>query len=73
MLRDLREKQGLSQQEMANLLGIERSRLSEIERGRPSKWLLSAIRLNRFLEQAGYTLDDLILFLPDPEEPETQT
>jgi hypothetical protein len=31
-------------------------------------WLVKAIALNRLLEKAGYTLNDLILSLPDPPE-----
>ena len=68
MLKEVRERQGLSQQELARRIGIERARYSDLERGKISKWLIAAIRLNKFLAEAGYSLDDLILYLPDPED-----
>jgi len=66
MLKEVRERQGLSQQELAKRIGIERARYSDLERGKISKWLIAAIRLNEFLAEAGYSLDDLMLYLPSP-------
>jgi transcriptional regulator with XRE-family HTH domain len=68
MLKELRESQGLSQDKVSASIGIERARYSEIERGNPAKWLVNAIRLERYLKKFGYTLEDLILSLPDPDE-----
>ena len=67
MLRELRDSQGLSQEKVSELIGIERARYSEIERGHQAKWLINAIRLERYLRNFGYTLEDLLLFGPDPD------
>lgn len=68
-LKEIREKLNLTQDEMAEILGTKRARVSYMERGvEVPDWLKKAISLNRLLESAGYTFNDLILSLPDPEE-----
>lgn len=68
-LKEVRKKLNLTQDEMAAILGTERARVSKIERGLyVPDWLGRAITLHRLLEKAGYTLNDLILSLPDPPE-----
>lgn len=65
--KEVRKKLDLTQDEMAELLGTKRPNISNIERGvEIPDWLTKAITLHRLLERTGYTLDDLLLSLPDP-------
>lgn len=69
-IKDVRQKMGLTQAEFAELFRTDRSELSRIESGRVPEWLLKAIYLNHLLEKAGYSFKDLILALPDPQDPQ---
>jgi|688.fasta_scaffold1832928_2 transcriptional regulator with XRE-family HTH domain len=67
--REVRKKLKLTQDEVAVALGTKAPNISDLERGvEIPDWLVKAIALNRLLEKAGYTLNDLILSLPDPPE-----
>jgi DNA-binding XRE family transcriptional regulator len=62
LLRDVRNELKLTQIQLANYLGIEQASLSKLENGKKiPDWLLKAIRLNKILKDAGYTLDDIKL------------
>jgi DNA-binding XRE family transcriptional regulator len=68
-LKQLREKLDLTQDQVAEVLGTKRHRVSKMERGvEIPDWLFKAIALNRLLEKAGLSFNDLLLSLPDPED-----
>lgn len=68
-LKEVRKQLNLTQDEVAEILGTKRSRVSSLERGvEIPDWYVKAIALNRLVEKAGYTLNDLILSLPDPPD-----
>jgi transcriptional regulator with XRE-family HTH domain len=56
-LRALREKQNISQEELAQAIGVRQSTISEIERGNRTPSLPVA---NRLAEKLGVSLDALI-------------
>lgn len=65
--KEVRTKLKLSQESVAERLGTDQANISKLERGiEIPDWLVKAIQLHRLLDQAGYSLDDLILALPDP-------
>ena len=65
--KELRTKLKLTQETVAERLGTDQANISKLERGiEVPDWLVKAIQLHRLLTQAGYSLDDLILSLPDP-------
>jgi DNA-binding XRE family transcriptional regulator len=58
----IRERLSITQEELADRLGIAREELSRLENGKASgKWIQKAIKLHRTLKEAGLTLDDLAL------------
>lgn len=68
-IKEVRDKLNLTQGDLAKLLKTKQQNVSAMERGaRVPEWLEKAITLHRLLSKAGYTLDDLILSLPDPED-----
>ena len=64
LLREAREKHGLSQQELAQQVGITQGHLSEIERGEaePRSNLVAA-----FCQTLGLSADDLLGTRPNPK------
>lgn len=68
-LKEVRKKLKLTQDDVAAILDTKRARVSNIERGvEIPDWLKKAIALNKLLESAGYTFNDLLLALPDPDD-----
>ena len=69
VLREARKTLKMTQEDLANKLGSYRTDISKLERGQKiPDWLIKAIALDRLLKKAGYTFEDLLLFLPDPED-----
>jgi DNA-binding XRE family transcriptional regulator len=68
-IKQLREELGLSQEKLAQALGVRRATISDYERGKQyPKGLEMGLRLGILLGRAGRNLDDLILALPDPDD-----
>lgn len=68
-LKEVRKKLNITQEQLAKRLGTHRPNISDIERGvEIPDWMIKALVLHRLLRQAGYTLDDLLLSLPDPDD-----
>ena len=69
VLKEARINLGLSQSDVAKMLDSERAAISKLENGKKiPDWLMKSIVLARLLERAGYTFNDLLLSLPDPDE-----
>lgn len=67
LLRDIRKELNLTQQQLADILGIARTNLSSLENGKEiPEWFLKAIKLNQLAEQAGYSLKDVYV-LPNKD------
>ncbi|BFM40737.1 helix-turn-helix transcriptional regulator [Synechocystis sp. LKSZ1] len=68
-LKQVRKKLNITQDQLAERLGTKRPNISNIERGvEIPDWLMKALTLHSVLRQAGYSFDDLLLSLPDPED-----
>lgn len=62
LLKEVRRKKGLTQSQLAEYLGIERARLSNLENGKAvPDWLIKALKLNSLLQEEGYSLADLVV------------
>jgi DNA-binding XRE family transcriptional regulator len=69
VLKEARKALKMNQQELAEMIGSHQTDISKLENGKKiPDWLLKSITLGRLLEKAGYSLNDLILSLPDPDE-----
>ncbi|BFM38915.1 hypothetical protein OLK001_08410 [Synechocystis sp. LKSZ1] len=69
VIKELRKELGLSQAELGSLLGSDQTDISRLERGQKiPDWLMKAVTLNRLLQKAQLSFDDLLLSLPDPED-----
>ena len=67
VIKTIRTKLNLSQQEMAALLGTERGWLSKVERGLETPdWLTKFAVLLRLLNEAGLTWEDVVMEFPEP-------
>ena len=67
VLKEARKNLGLSQADVAKMLDSEQAAISKLENGKKiPDWLMKSIILARLLESAGYTFNDLLLSLPDP-------
>lgn len=66
VLKEARKALGLTQAELAQKIGSKQPDISNLERGKAiPDWLLKSIALSRLLKSVGYSMDDLILCLPD--------
>jgi transcriptional regulator with XRE-family HTH domain len=66
MIKALRKKLDLSQQEIAFLLDSERAEISKVERGLTTpNWLVKFVTLSRLLAEAGMTWEDVIMEFPE--------
>lgn len=71
VLKEVRRVLGISQTKLAEMLNSDQADISKLENGRKiPDWLIKSITLSRLLEEAGYTMNDLILSLPDPTDEE---
>jgi putative transcriptional regulator len=70
-LKEWREKAGLTQEQLADALGVRQSQISMIENGKAFTSLQRLIKIRDILNEAGAdcTLDDLAEMVP----PETET
>jgi len=68
-LKELRERQGLTQAQLAALAGLEQSHISLIENGRRPK--VAAVVVARLAQALGVSVDTL-LEIPDSREPTLQ-
>jgi len=70
-LKEWREKAGLTQEELANALGVRQSQISKIENGKVYVSVQRLITIRDILNEAGAdcTLDDLAEMVP----PEIET
>lgn len=69
VLREARKTLNMTQAELASIVGSDHTDISRLERGKKiPDWLMKAIALDRLLKRAGYTFEDLLLSLPDPED-----
>lgn len=57
-LTDLREAKGLSQQKLADLMGVEQATVSKVEKG---KWAISIDMLTLFCFHLEYPLDKIFI------------
>ena len=66
--REFRDRLGVSQGQLATLLGTHRSEINRLENGRRlPDWMEKAIRLTVVAKKAGISVEDLILSFPDPD------
>jgi transcriptional regulator with XRE-family HTH domain len=66
VIKRIRDKIGLSQEQLAAQLETSRGRLSNIERGLETPdWLVKFAVLSKLLHEAGFSWEDVIMELPD--------
>lgn len=65
-VRQVRQRVGISQKDLARKVGITQAFLSEVETGTKSPSLLTAAKLARAL---GCTIDELLGETKDPNQP----
>jgi transcriptional regulator with XRE-family HTH domain len=69
VIKDVREKLGISQQELAEQMGISRGRLSNVERGLETPdWLIKFAVLYRLLHESEMSWDDVVMSFPEPQK-----
>lgn len=67
MLRAIRKKLGISQEEMAKKLGCHQAAISRIERGTETpEWLLKFAVLSKMASEASFSWEDIIMDNPPP-------
>ena len=66
VVRQVRQRIGISQKDLARKVGITQAFLSEVETGTKSPSLLTAAKLARAL---GCTIDELLGETKDPNQP----
>lgn len=70
MLKVVRDKLGISQEEMGRRLGVHRPDISRIERGiEVPDWLIRFAALSKILHEAGYSWEDVIMEFPEAPTP----
>jgi transcriptional regulator with XRE-family HTH domain len=66
VLKTIRDKLGISQEEVANRLQTERARISKAERGLETpEWLIKFALMAKLLHEAGMTWEDVIMEFPE--------
>lgn len=61
-VKDLRKKLGgITQEQLAERLGLPRTSITNLESGRPLEWLERAIELDKLCQDVGLRLSDLAL------------
>jgi DNA-binding XRE family transcriptional regulator len=67
MLKAVRDKLGINQDEMGRRLGVHRPDISKIERGLETPdWLFKFAALAKALHDAGMTWEDVVMNFPEP-------
>jgi DNA-binding XRE family transcriptional regulator len=66
MLKVVRDRLGINQEELGRRLGVHRPDISKIERGLETPdWLLKFVMLSKVLTEAGMSWEDVIMEFPE--------
>lgn len=73
MLKVVRDKLGMNQEELGKRLGVHRPDVSKIERGLETPdWLLKFAALSTLLHEAGMSWEDVIMSFPESNATATE-